>query len=68
MESKTLNNDYANKKIREYHKKYYRPDNCLFYYEGTAALEDVLLQLNKFIPDLFTILYSSKATKAWQNL
>lgn len=44
--------ELTNEKIREYHKKYYRPDNCLFYYEGTAALEDVLLQLNKFIPDL----------------
>ena len=44
--------ELTNDKIREYHKKYYRPDNCLFYYEGTAALEDVLLQLNKFIPDL----------------
>ena len=44
--------ELTNEKIREYHKKYYKPDNCLFYYEGTAALENVLLQLNKFIPDL----------------
>lgn len=44
--------ELTNKKIREYHKKYYRPDNCLFFYDGTSTLDDVLLQLNKFIPDL----------------
>lgn len=44
--------ELTNDKIREYHKKYYRPDNCLFYYEGTAALEDVLLQVDKFVPEL----------------
>ena len=44
--------ELTNDKIREYHKKYYRPDNCLFFYDGTSTLDDVLLQLNKFIPDL----------------
>ena len=44
--------ELTNDKIREYHKKYYKPDNCLFSYKGTASLDDVLLQLNKFIPEL----------------
>lgn len=44
--------ELTNEKIREYHKKYYRLDNCLFFYDGTSTLDDVLLQLNKFIPDL----------------
>ena len=44
--------ELTNDKIREYHKKYYRPDNCLFNYEGTAALDDVLLQVDKFIPEM----------------
>ena len=44
--------ELTNEKIKEYHKKYYRADNCLFSYKGTASLDDVLLQLNKFIPEL----------------
>ena len=39
-------------KIREYHKKYYRPDNCLFTFCGRDSLEKVLSLVDKFIPDL----------------
>jgi hypothetical protein len=39
-------------KIREYHKKYYRPDNCLFSFSGTASLNTVLSLVDKIIPDL----------------
>lgn len=34
--------ELTNEKIREYHHKYYRPDNCLFIYNGNASLETVL--------------------------
>ena len=44
--------ELTNEKIREYHKKYYRPDNCLFFYDGTSTLEEVLLQVDKFVPEL----------------
>lgn len=39
-------------KIREYHNKYYRPDNCLFVFNGNAALDFVIQVLEKFLPDL----------------
>ena len=39
-------------RIREYHKKYYRPDNCLFVFNGNAALASVIQVLEKFLPDL----------------
>lgn len=39
-------------RIREYHEKYYRPDNCLFAFNGNAALDSVLQVLEKVIPDL----------------
>lgn len=39
-------------RIREYHKKYYRPDNCLFVFNGNAALDSVIQVLEKFLPDL----------------
>ena len=39
-------------KIREYHKKYYRPDNCLFSFSGTTSLDTVLSLVDKIIPDL----------------
>lgn len=39
-------------KIKDYHKKYYRPDNCVFMYNGTASVEEVLENLEKFIPEL----------------
>ena len=44
--------ELTNEKIKQYHKKYYRPDNCLFTYKGNAPLEEVLLQLNTFLPEL----------------
>ena len=44
--------ELTNKKIREYHKKYYKPDNCLFAYSGNSSLDEILLQLNKFVPEL----------------
>lgn len=39
-------------RIREYHKKYYRPDNCLFVFNGNAALASVIQVLENFLPDL----------------
>ncbi len=39
------------KRIREYHKKYYRPDNCLFIFHGNASLEEVLKKLDDFIEE-----------------
>ena len=39
-------------RIREYHKKYYRPDNCLFVFNGNADLDSVIQVLEKFLPDL----------------
>lgn len=39
-------------KIREYHNKYYRPDNCLFVFNGNAALDFVIQVLEKFLPEL----------------
>jgi len=39
-------------RIREYHKKYYRPDNCLFVFNGSTALDSVIQLLEKFLPDL----------------
>ena len=39
-------------KIREYHKKYYRPDNCLFVFNGNASLDSIIQVLEKFLPDL----------------
>ena len=39
-------------KIRDYHKKYYRPDNCLFTFCGMESLEKVLSLVDKFIPNL----------------
>ena len=39
-------------RIREYHRKYYRPDNCLFVFNGNAALASVIQVLEKFLPDL----------------
>ena len=59
--------ELTNEKIKEYHKKYYRADNCLFSYKGTASLDDVLLQLNKFIPELEDK-YKSPQTLQKKNL
>lgn len=39
-------------KIREYHEKNYRPDNCLFVFNGNAALDFVIQVLEKFLPEL----------------
>lgn len=39
-------------RIREYHRKYYRPDNCLFVFNGNAALASVIQVLEKILPDL----------------
>ena len=52
--------ELTNEKIREYHKKYYRPDNCLFSYDGSFALDDVLLQLNKCLLELEEKVKSTK--------
>lgn len=40
-------------KVRNYHKKYYRPDNCLFCYDGNMPLENLLNFLETtFLHDL----------------
>ena len=43
--------ELTNNKLREYHKKYYRPDNCLFVFNGNAALETVLKYVNKVVSE-----------------
>lgn len=44
--------ELTKEKIREYHKKYYRPDNCLFVLNGSTELETILSVLDKFVPEL----------------
>ncbi len=44
--------ELTNAKIKKYHKKYYRPDNCLLVYIGNASLDEVLLHLNNLLPEL----------------
>lgn len=44
--------ELTKEKIREYHKKYYRPDNCLFVFNGSTELETILSVLDKFVPEL----------------
>ena len=39
-------------RIREYHKKYYRPDNCLFTFNGNTPLDSVLSVLDKIADEL----------------
>lgn len=41
--------ELTNNKLREYHKKYYRPDNCLFVFNGNAAIDTVLKYVNKVV-------------------
>ena len=49
-------------KIREHHEKYYRPDNCLFVFNGNAALDSVIQVLEKFLPDLEKKFNAAKIT------
>lgn len=49
-------------KIREYHKKYYRPDNCLFVFNGNASLDSVISVLGMFLPDLEKKFEAAKIT------
>lgn len=44
--------ELTNEKVVEYHKKYYRPDNCLFIFNGNSDLEDVLSVVDSFVVDL----------------
>lgn len=41
--------ELTNNKLKEYHKKYYRPDNCLFVFNGKSTIEEVLKNVNKII-------------------
>ena len=41
--------ELTNNKLKEYHKKYYRPDNCLFVFNGSAAIDTVLKYVNKVV-------------------
>ena len=41
--------ELTNNKLKEYHKKYYRPDNCLFVFNGNAAIDTVLKYVNKVV-------------------
>lgn len=45
-------NELNNDKIKEYYKKYYKPDNCLFVFNGNLNLETLLSHTDKFITDL----------------
>lgn len=45
-------NELTNQKIKEYHKKYYRPDNCLFIFNGNASLEIIIQAIDKVVSEL----------------
>lgn len=44
--------ELTNEKIKEYHEKYYSPDNCLFVFNGNVSLETVLKSLDPLVSEL----------------